>query len=219
VYLVGVLLVALRGQQMLSFFMSLLSVLAFDFCFIPPRFSFVVSDTQYFISLLVMLIIAQVISHFAILRKRQTERVRLRENRNNELLTLSKLLATTRGADALLQIATRHIAEIFDSHVLALLPDQHSQLVVRSGYPFERSLDAKALSIAQWAYDLKQPAGLGTQTLSVSQAVYLPLSGSTGTLGILMVEPHDPKRLLQPEQMHLLEALIHQITLALEADH
>src|SRR5436190_2630418 len=50
VYLLGVLLVATRGGRGPSLLASLLSVAAFDFFFVPPRFTFAVSDTQYFIT-------------------------------------------------------------------------------------------------------------------------------------------------------------------------
>jgi two-component system sensor histidine kinase KdpD len=60
------------------------------------------------------------------------------------------------------------------------------------------------------------PAGLGTDTLPGSEALYLPLKGSESVLGVLAVLPANPRRVLLPEQFHLLETFAGQIALALE---
>jgi two-component system sensor histidine kinase KdpD len=65
-------------------------------------------------------------------------------------------------------------------------------------------------------FDHGAPAGLGTDTLPAAPAQYLPLVGSQGTLGVLAVEPTQRRRLLLPEQRHLLETFAGQIALALE---
>jgi two-component system sensor histidine kinase KdpD len=65
-------------------------------------------------------------------------------------------------------------------------------------------------------YDHNTPAGLGTDTLPATAAQYLPLNGSHGTLGVLAVLPRQQRRLLLPEQRHLVETFAGQIALALE---
>src|SRR5205085_6946106 len=64
-YLLGVLLVASRLGRGPSLLASLLSVAAFDFFFVPPRFTFSVSDTQYLVTFAVMLAVGLVISDLA----------------------------------------------------------------------------------------------------------------------------------------------------------
>jgi two-component system sensor histidine kinase KdpD len=78
------------------------------------------------------------------------------------------------------------------------------------------SLLGADLSVAQWVYDNSAPAGLGTDTLSGAHAQYLPLNGSHRALGVLAVEPTQRRRLLLPEQRHLIETFAAQIALALE---
>ena len=67
-----------------------------------------------------------------------------------------------------------------------------------------------------WVYGSGILAGLGTQTLPDNSAVYIPLLGSKGSLGVLRILPKDPSRLLIPEQLHLLEGFCNQIGMALE---
>jgi two-component system sensor histidine kinase KdpD len=78
------------------------------------------------------------------------------------------------------------------------------------------SLEHADLSVAQWVFDHGQPAGLGTDTLPAAPAQYLPMIGTDRTLGVLAVRPTQARRLLLPEQRHLLETFAGQIALAVE---
>ena len=61
-----------------------------------------------------------------------------------------------------------------------------------------------------------QRAGLGTDTLPAAPAIYLPLRGALRSLGVLAVLPRNRRRILLPEQRHLLETFAGQIALAWE---
>jgi two-component system sensor histidine kinase KdpD len=97
-----------------------------------------------------------------------------------------------------------------------LLPDAQGQLAHPQPPAAAGSLQHADLSIAQWVFDHDTPAGLGTDALPGAPAQYLPLRGSGKVLGVLAVEPSHRRRLLLPEQRHLLETFAGQIALALE---
>jgi two-component system, OmpR family, sensor histidine kinase KdpD len=217
VYLLGVILVALYGEIGPSILASFLSVLAYDFFFIPAQFRFSVSDIQYVFTLLVMLTLTLIISNLTISTRRQAMIARQAEQHTASLHTLSRQLATTRGVDNLLQIAVHYLADIFDCDVIALLPDGHG-LVIRAHEGAEASLSTKEQGVAQWVYDLGQIAGVGTDTLPFSDSLYVPLLASKGTIGVLRLCPHQKQHLFTPEQLRLLEANTDQIALALEVD-
>ena len=216
VYLVGITIVALFGRVGPSIVASILSVLAYDFFFIPPFYSFAVSDIQYFFTLMVMLLVAQVISHLTILIRRQSESARMIQHQTSALYTLSQQLSNTRGIDKLIETGIQFISDAFDSEVLALLPT-NSHLEIHGGYKSKKTLDDKEHGIAQWVYELGQMAGFGTDTLSFSNALYLPLLASKGPIGVLRIQPKN-NQLFTPEQMRLIEACGNQIALALEVD-
>ena len=65
VYVLGVALVALRLTRGPSVATSILSVLAFDFVFVPPQGTFTVDDLQYLFTFAIMLAVALVISRLA----------------------------------------------------------------------------------------------------------------------------------------------------------
>jgi two-component system sensor histidine kinase KdpD len=114
------------------------------------------------------------------------------------------------------RVAVRHVSEVFDSQVVILLPDDGGRVRYPRGESIAGSLHGADLGIAQWVQDHGQAAGLGTNTLPGSEALYLPLKGSRAVLGVLGVLPTNPRRVLLPEQYHLLETFAGQIALALE---
>ncbi|MFI4918849.1 MAG: DUF4118 domain-containing protein [Legionellales bacterium] len=217
VYLLGITTIALFGRVGPSLLGTILSVSAYDFFFIPPYYSFSIEDPSYYFTLVVMLAVAQIISHLTLLTRRQTEAARQTASQTSALYTLSRKLSRTRGSNKLLQTGINYISELFYSEVIALVP-QNERLVMRARSQTKQELDEKEQGIAQWVYELGQKAGLGTDTLSYSKALYLPLSGSRGTIGVLRIQPFKNKHWHSPEKMHLLEACANQIALALEVD-
>ncbi len=215
VYLLGITIVALLGEIGPALSASIVSVLAYDFFFIPPYFSFAVSDIQYFFTLVVMLIVSFIISHLASRIRKQSDLARFDENQIAVLHMLSRQLASTRGIDNILELGSQYIEDTFDCDVYALLP-KGNQLVIRTKKNIPQ-LSKKELGIAKWVYDLKTKAGYGTDTLAFSNAMYVPLIGTQQTIGVLRILPKI-KRLLTPEEMYLLEACSNQIALAVEVD-
>jgi two-component system sensor histidine kinase KdpD len=77
-------------------------------------------------------------------------------------------------------------------------------------------MDTSELAVGQWVHEHGQVAGQGTDTLPGASGLYLPLTGSRGTVGVLGLRPRDPRPLQAPEQLHQLEAFASQTALAIE---
>jgi two-component system sensor histidine kinase KdpD len=114
------------------------------------------------------------------------------------------------------RVAVKHVAEVFDCLVTVLLPDSAGKLHYPHEAALEVSLRGADLAIAQWVVDHGRRAGLGTDTLAGAPALYLPLGDSRPALGVVAVLPSNQRRVLLPEQRHLLETFAGQISLALE---
>jgi two-component system sensor histidine kinase KdpD len=214
VYLLGLVVVATRYGRGPSLVASILSVAALDFFFVPPVFTFAVSDVRYLFTFVVMLVVGLVTSSLAARIRTQAEAARLREQRTAALYALSRELASTRGVDQLLTIAMRHISEVFRSQVAVLLPGAGGALVGADGGQF--ALDANELGVGKWVHEHHQPAGLGTSTLPGAAALYLPLQAPRGPVGVLGIRPADPHSLDAPDQLHQLETFANQTALAIE---
>jgi len=216
VYLLGVTVAGLRFGRGPAVMTAILNVAAFDFFFVPPRFSFAVSDVQYLLTFSVMLTIALVIASLVASVRQQTRVAGARERRTALLYAMSRELAATRGISGMARVAVRHLAEVFQIKAVVLLPDAEGKLHYPRDRPLENSFRSADLAVAQWVADHSRQAGLGTDTLPAATGLYLALGDERQRLGVLAVLPSNPRRVLLPEQRHLLETFASQIGLALE---
>ena len=216
----------MRCGRLAAIAASVLSVAAFDFFFVSPHFSFAVSDLEYLVTFAVMLLVALVISTLTGRLRQQAEAARHRERRTAALYALSREIASTPDTNGLLRAAARHLHEVFESQVSLLLPNATGRLqpwgatAEEAGQGLGDQIvfapDTKEHAVAQWVYAHRQMAGLGTATLPSAEALYLPLLGAQGAVGVFGIRPARPRRLLAPEQLHLLETFASQIALGIE---
>lgn len=195
---------------------AIANVLVFDFCFVPPQFTFSVSDFQYLVMFGVMLTVALVIASLMASVRQQTRVAGARERRTALLYAMSRELAATRGVSSMARVAVRHVTEVFDCKAVVLLPDKNGRLHYPREGPIEGSFEKADLSIAQWVVDHGKRAGLGSDTLPAAPALYVPLSDERQRLGVLAVLPENRRRVQLPEQRHLLETFAGQLGLAME---
>jgi len=221
VYLLAVLVTAIECGRGPAVAVSLLSVLAFDFFFVPPRFSFTVDDAQYIVTFVVMFAVALAISHLTGLMRKQTQTARLQERQAAAMHGLSRQLAAARSVEKTLRIAVEYISEIFDSHAVVLLPEEKRRLKTAGGDPslvFVKDV-TRQLEIARKAFETGETTGWGTKHVPENEVLYAPLQVADLVLGVLALRPCDPERFLLPDQRYLLESLIRQVALSLEVEY
>jgi two-component system, OmpR family, sensor histidine kinase KdpD len=216
VFLLGVALVASRYGRGPTIFASFLSIALFDFFFVPPRFTFAVSDIGYALTFGVMLVIALLISGLTLRIRAQAETARERERSTAALYRMTRDLAATRGQNELVAVVTRHVRDTFGAPALILLPDEGRRLQAPAGAPVGYPMDEKELSVAAWVFARGRSAGAGTDTLPAAHGLYLPLVASGEIIGVLGLRPADPKRFQDPAVQRLLETFAGQAAVALE---
>ncbi|MBK8822208.1 MAG: sensor histidine kinase KdpD [Anaerolineales bacterium] len=200
-----------RGPSLLT---AIAGVLAFDYFLVPPYLTFAVSDTQYFITFIALLVISLVVSSLTARVREQAEAAIQREKQTAALYDLSKDL--TSAAD-LLQVANIIISQIgnaFGRDVAIFLPDNQQLQIFASSPNYQP--DENELAVAAWAYQHDQPAGRGTDTLPAASLRCHPLKTSNGIVGVLGVHSKDQTNFLSSEQRLTLAAFANQSALAIE---
>ena len=185
IYLLGVAATGLwfgRGPSVLS---AVLNVAAFDFFFVPPQFTFAVTDVEYVVTFAVMLIIGLGIATLMGSVRQQTRVAGARERRTALLYAMSRELAAARGAAQMASISIKHIAEVFDCDAIVLLPGPSGKLDPPSDLADPRVYAKSDVAVAQWVLDHGRRAGLGTDTLPATPAIYLPLGDEQQKFGVL----------------------------------
>jgi two-component system sensor histidine kinase KdpD len=216
IFLLAVVLVAVklgRGPAVLAAF---LSVMLFDFFFVPPRFSFAVSDVQYLFMFAIMLLVALVTGQLTANLKYQAQVAMSRELRSRSLYEMARELSAALIREQIIDIATRYMDKNFNSAIALILTDDRDQLHIEADKISSLQIDS---GIVQWTYDHGQPAGLSTDTLPGSKILYLPLRAPMRIRGVLAIEPRDKRWLLVPEQRRLLETFCTLIAIASERIH
>ena len=217
IYLVGVMWAAYRFGSKASFLASILSVLTFDFFFIPPYLSFAASDSQYVLTFAIMLGAGLLISTMAGRLRQQTSTLGVRAERMRVLYKLSRDLSETPETRQMLGDAATQLEEFYKLPVLILTPGAQRELEIRAGDALRFGWNENEMSVARWVFEKSQMAGAGSDTLSGALGLYLPLKGLRNTAGVLGIRPNDPKMFWDPEQLQLLETFASTIGGALES--
>lgn len=214
VYILAVVFVAYRFGRGPGLVTSALSVALFDFCFVPPYYTFSVDEAKHIITFAGLFLVGLVTSGLAERVRRQAEAARTREARTATLYALARELSRSQDAAEIAACATRHvIAAGAARQVVVLLSRPDAPLAVVASSPPKMVLPERERAVVAWAIEHAEPAGKGTSTLPAADGLYLPLTSAGRCLGVLGL--FDGERFEDIEQRNLLDAFSHQIATAL----
>ena len=215
-FLLNVVLVALRLGRGPAVLAAFVSVAAFDFFCVPPRMTFAVSDAQYLVTFAIMLAVGLITGQLTAGLRYQARVAAYREERARALYEFARDLSSLLQTEQVAETAADQIGRTFHASVVVLLPDASDRLVVPPDGTEKPDVDIAA---AQWAYDKGQVAGNGTDTLPTNPYRYLPLRAPMRTRGVLAFLPEEPRFLLVPEQLRHLDTFAALTAIALERVH
>jgi two-component system sensor histidine kinase KdpD len=222
-FLLTVVLVAMRFGRGPAALAAFLGVGSFDFFFVPPRFSFAVSDVQYLFTFAVMLAVGLIVGQLTAGLRFQARVAAHREERSGSLYEIARDLSGAVQIEQVVEISDESIERTFRARAALLLPDENGKLTVTPAAVDARGGGEGSLAvdtgIAQWAFDKGQPAGFGTDTLPGTEVLYIPLRAPIRARGVLAVKANNRRLLRIPEQRQLLDTFAALIAIALERVH
>ncbi len=219
VYLLGIILVSMRWGLSASLFAAVFAVLSVDFVFVPPFYSFAVTDARHIVTFAVMFVVATLISGLTKRVRQHAEAARVRELRTASLYALSRALSSAKTEAEVAIAGTKHVYDVFGARAVLMIPDADGKLHALEAKPWNFAIDHKEEGVADWVWRHGKPAGLGTQTLPAVASVFLPLTGAASrklVLGILGVRPSKPDRLAGYDDRQHLDSLVGQMATALD---
>ena len=215
IFLLGVVLIALRYGRGPAILAAICYVGLFDFFFIDPHLSFAVSDMQYLLTFSVMLAVGLLIGQLTAGVRYQARIAHYREQRTRQLFELAKALSGAVSRDEIARISGEFISRSFHARSQLLLPAADGTLQPVCQHDDACDVDR---DVGQWCLDHASAAGLGTDTLPALQQRLMPLTASTRLFGVLAIEPRHQRLLMIPEQLRLLDLYTVLIAIALERD-
>lgn len=210
---VGVALLFGRGPAVLA---AIVNVLAFDFFFVPPRFTLAVSDAPYLFTFVVMLIVGLVVGQLTARLGHQARFASRGEERARHLFEMARDLSAALAPEQVIEIGERYVMAAKSGRAAVLMLDDDETLRPIAPGTSRPTVD---MAIARWCVDHAEPAGIGTDTLPAAGALYLPLKAPVRTRGVLVVQPDNPDQMMTPEHRRLLETFAALIAIALERVH
>jgi len=198
-----------------ALFASLLSMLAYNFFFLPPLYTFTIEDPENIVALFFFAIAAVVASNLTARVRAQAIVARQRARVTEELYQFSSKLAGAADIDDLLWATVHQIALMLRVHVVILLPESGS-VTVRAGFPPEDRLDEADIAAAKWCWEKNHAAGRGSDTLPGAKRLFVPMQIGRGAVGVIGIDRDEPGPILAPDQFRLLTALADQAALAIE---
>lgn len=214
-YLLGVVIAAMALGRGPAIAAALASVAAFDFLFVPPRFTFRVSEARYLVTFAVMLVVAVITGTLTARLRDQRERALVRERRIASLQRLSQDLAL-RGASAeVLEAAANRVEALLGIKVAALLPDGRGPGIVAAGDPGVLENEAERAA-AEAALRHGRPVGFPPGSSPTVRGLHIPLIAGTRANAVLSLSGSNPEVFLDPERMEMIRAYSSLTALALE---
>ena len=215
VFLTAVVSVAVRFGLLPSLFASVAASLCYNFFFLPPVYTFTITDPTNVAAFFFFMLIAILVSNVAARVRTQAVTAAGRIRTTESLYAFSRKLAGTATLDDVLWATAYQIALMLKVRVVLLLPEDEV-LTVKAGYPPEDQLDKADLAAANWAWGNDRTAGRGSDTLPGAKRLFLPMRTGRGPIGVIGIDDDRTGPLLTPDARRLLDALVDQGALAIE---
>ena len=217
VFLTAVLVSAIAWGLWPSLFAAIAGMLAYNFFFLPPLYTFTVAEPENVLALFFFLIVAVIVSNLTARARTQIVSARSRAKTTAELYAFSRKVAGIGALDDLLWATAYQISSMLAVRSVLLLPAKDAEgLEVASGYPPEDQLDDADMAAARWSWEHNRAAGRGADTLPGGKRLFLPLRTGSGAVGVLGIDRDAPGPLLTPDDRRLLDALCDQAAVAIE---
>ncbi len=213
-YLLAVVVAAIRLGLQPAVLTAFLGVLAFDFFFVPPRFTLAVADSEYLVTFAGFLAVGLVIGSQVARSHQRAESLRLREVQTASLYYLSRDLAGVADLVSVTAAVLRNLRESLKAEIVIFLADGEQLKIISESEHL--LLDLKERAVADWTFRNRQPAGRGTTTLSSAGLLYLPLQTATAVHGVLGVKLEQEADYTSQQHRLLLDAFASQTAMALE---
>ncbi|MGM9529726.1 MAG: ATP-binding protein [Phascolarctobacterium sp.] len=210
-YLAPVLVSAMWWGRKASYFTALCSILAFEFFFLAPTYTFRIDNLRYIWGFVIFFLVASLVGERTEKLRHEVEQTSRREQDINSLYQFSKDVVVEDDEKAIATAFDEHVGSYLQRDLWVLLPDGKGKFLEQLFYDSQQkhTSDQAALSneeqvVAAWCWRNSCVAGRSTDTLPNAEHLFLPVVQEHSTLAVVGL-PMEQK-LLVPEERALLEA-------------
>jgi two-component system sensor histidine kinase KdpD len=218
-YLIIVALMASKYGKIPALFTTILSLACLNFFFIKPYYSFDMADRSYWITFVVMLVLAMIVSALSDQLRRQKNMAQQKEKYTQTFYALSKELAAVRTKQDVVRVTLQHFQEALKGRAYVWMKENGE---LKPVFTSETNLggEVRENMAATWCFEHAQAAGMGTNTLPGSGSYFYPVQGAQEVLGVVSFTPLSLSKLqkeqLSDEEKTTIETFAHLLSSALD---
>ncbi|WP_188883434.1 DUF4118 domain-containing protein, partial [Alicyclobacillus cellulosilyticus] len=213
-YLIPVVISAVRFGLGPAITAACTGLMAFDFFFVPPIFSYTVSDLRFLVSFAVFLLVAMVTASLASNARRQTEEATTRAAIAQALYVLSRELNSISDAEAAIQAVLSQAEKLFGAPVALAMIEHGDIRLHRTRESADPPIHRKIL---EWVYEHGELAGFGSKSHRQAVVIYLPVRAKERVHGVLCLGRGKNRVTLptRPEAVDVLKAMANLLAISL----
>ena len=191
-YLAGISLIALILDRGPVLFAALLSAAAWDFFFIPPRYTFYISRTEDLLMLGLYFLVA-ICSGWLTGRLGANERLLvIRESRMSRLSELASALAGARELESIVEASDEAHEEAYSAESAIILREGAGALKAEPENG-GASLDEDSRTAARLCLDMAKATGRYTEDFESSPWHFVPMESPRGCIGVIGISPAEDR--------------------------
>lgn len=215
IYLLSVVVLAMFVSRGATLLCATITALLWNFLFVPPVFTFRITGSTDLMLFFTYFAVALAMGHLAARLRAQQAAERRREQHATAMYLMTRELAQATDFADLLAVIIREVGKAAQADVALSMSEDGNEGPLASYFASTWILNEKEQSVAAWAFQHKQPAGRGTDTLPSAEGVHVPLIAGERAVGVLSVRFRDSAS-LATDQRDLLEAFVRQIALVID---
>ena len=202
IFIVTVLLVAIRAKMLITLASVFICFLLYNYFFIEPRFTFMISAERGVITIITFIISALLVGRLANQLRAQVLSLRAANSASLQLQELERKLSSCVDIQQVLNIAKQHLESSLNAYVWLRVATQVSGEI--------SVLNEKDQIAADWAQKNIKPCGRFTNTLTQTEWWFNPLN-LVESHGVIAIRFRDHPQALSFELQRLTELMIEDI--------
>lgn len=202
IFIVTVLLVAIRAKMLITLASVFICFLLYNYFFIEPRFTFMISAERGVITIITFIISALLVGRLANQLRAQVLSLRAANSASLQLQELERKLSSCVDIQQVLNIAKQHLESSLNAYVWLRVATQVSGEI--------SVLNEKDQIAADWAQKNVKPCGRFTNTLTQTEWWFNPLN-LVESHGVIAIRFRDHPQALSFELQRLTELMIEDI--------
>lgn len=215
IFVVPIILAAIRFGAATAVFAALVSMLAYNFFLTEPYFTFQIADPRNVFAVTFFLAVALITSGVAAQARARLLLARRQERQASDLQDFAARLVIADGVADVGQAAAEAIAAQLRGSAVVLAPSGAGLAEIGEA-PEPVLLAPGEEAAARWTFDQGTATGRGADTLPGGRWLFVPVPGESGRAAVIGVNLQRDEARLDPEARRLLELIAAQTGVALE---